>query len=382
MSFELSDFDLDDAQREFRDILRRFFEDHAPITLVRSVVDSEAGISSDLWKRVCDELGLPGLAVSEVADGQGFGLPELGLALAETGRSLAPIPLFASAALAGRAIQNVAGDAGREWLAAIARGRIATLAFVEESGSWDPADTSAVAAPDGDGFRLSGEKCFVIDGGNAELLFVVARLPDTRSRDGLGLFVVDADEQGAHTTGVTSLDVTRKLSTLRLDGARARAVGTPGEAAAGLERALEEATVLLCAEMVGGMTKVLETAVEYAGTRYQFGRAIGSFQAIKHKCADMLIDLEGARTATSAAIAAAQTNDSERSVLASVAKAFTGRAYTRMTTENLQIHGGVGYTWEYDAHLYFRRAKSCEAMLGDAALHHERLAQALVEEKR
>lgn len=382
MSFAVPDFDLSDEQREFRDMLRRFFESYAPITEVRRVVDTDSGIGADLWKRACEELGLPGLAISESNGGQGFGLSELGLALSEVGRCLGPVPLFAGAGLAGRSVEALASDDASSWLRPIAEGQVATLAWVERGGSWDPTASETLATPEGDGFRLRGEKCFVVDGRDAERFFVVARRPGTKAHEGLGLFAVDRNAKGLEVGAVTSLDVTRRLATLRLQDVPATAVGSTGDAAPALARGLEESSVLLCSEMVGGMGKVLETAVEYAGSRHQFGRAIGSFQAIKHKCADMLVDLEGARTATAAALEAAAADDSERSVLASVAKAFTGRAYARLATENVQIHGGVGYTWEYDAHLYFRRAKSSEAFLGDATLHHERLAQSLAAGER
>jgi alkylation response protein AidB-like acyl-CoA dehydrogenase len=382
MAFALQDYALEEEQREFRDMLRRFFDANAPIGEVRRVVDSDTALSVDLWKRCCEELALPGLAISEAHGGQGFGLAELGLALSEVGRSLAPIPLFASAALAGRAVEASAGDDAGDWLRPIAEGQVAALAIAESSGSWQPGEVRVEATPDGDAFRISGEKRFVLAGRNAERFFVVARAPGSEGREGIGLYALDREMAGVDVRPVATLDVTRKLATLHLNKALAKPVGSPGDTAGPLERALVEATALLCAEMVGGMGIVLETAVAYAGSRYQFGRAIGSFQAIKHKCADMLVDFEGARTASTAALDAATANDAERSVLASVAKAYAGPAYTRVATENLQIHGGVGYTWEYDAHLYYRRAKSCEVLLGDATLHHEHLAQALVAEEK
>lgn len=379
MSYQVEPVGLSDEQLEFREMLRRFFDANAPMTEVRRAIDSEGSISPELWRRCCEELSLPGIAIAEEHGGQGFGLPELAIALGEAGRSLAPIPLLASAGLAARAVGAAGGDEAARWLRPIAEGEIATLAWVEASGSFELEAVALQAEVSGTGFRLSGEKRLVLDGRDAERFFVVARLPGTQGRDGLGLFAV-ARGAGVETRPVSTLDVTRKLATLVLDGAHASAVGTPGGSGAALARALEEATVLLCAEMVGGMEQVLETAVAYAGSRYQFGRAIGSFQAIKHRCADMLIGFEGARTATQAALQAQLCDDPERSLLASVAKSHASTTYTSMATENLQIHGGVGYTWEYDAHLYYRRARSCQALLGDAALHHERLARALAAE--
>jgi alkylation response protein AidB-like acyl-CoA dehydrogenase len=379
MSLSLPDYNLGDEQREFRDVLRRFFEEHAPIGEVRRVMESEACGSPELWKRACDELGLGGVAIAEAQGGQGFGLAELGLALGEVGRGLAPVPLFASAALAARAVAAVTeADAAAAWLAPIAAGAAATLAWLEGPNDWALDSVECVAAPEGEGARLTGEKHFVIDAREAERFFVIARAADASGREGIGLYAVERDAAGVSLLPRESLDLTRKLTSLRFEAASASPVGESGQGAA-LRRALEEASVLLCAEMLGGMERVLETAVDYANGRFQFGRAIGSFQAIKHTCADMLIAFEGARTAVSAALTAAAEDDSERSLLASVAKAHCSDAYERMALANMHIHGGVGYTWEYDAHLYYRRAKASAVLFGDAAVHHERVAQALVE---
>jgi alkylation response protein AidB-like acyl-CoA dehydrogenase len=375
LALELPDYDLSPEQLEFRDTLRRFFEEFSPMTEVRVVMASESDVSRALWKQICEELGLPGLAIGEECGGQGFGLKELSIALGETGRALAPAPLFAVAGLTARAIAALTSGAERDaWLGPIATGMLGTLAWVESSGHWTVDATTTEVHPDG---SLSGEKCFVLNADLAERFFVVAREPGSQGEQGLGLYAVEAGAPGLSSCPVESLDPTRRLATLRLDRAPARAVGEPHAAGPGLKLALEEATALHCAEMLGGMQKVLETAVDYANTRYQFSRPIGSFQAIKHKAADMLIDFEGARTATAAAIDAVDTQDAESSLLISVAKAHTGPAYLRMATENIQIHGGVGYTWEYDAHLHFRRAHSSAILLGDASWHQERLARTL-----
>ncbi len=380
VSLSLPDYDLSDEQREFRQMLRRFFEEHAPITEVRRVMQSQACASPELWQRACQELGLGGVAIAEEYGGQGFGLGELALALGEVGRCLAPAPLLASSGLAARAVEAVApvAEAG-EWLASIAGGGAATLAWLESASDWGVDAVESIAVADGDSIRLSGEKHFVVDAREAQRLFVVAREPGSTGLDGVGLYAVERAAPGLALVARESLDLTRKLSTLRFDGVCARRVGAPGSDGPALVRALEEGTVLLCAEMVGGMERVLETAVDYANERFQFGRAIGSFQAIKHRCADMLIAFEGARTAVAAAVEATIEGDAERALLTSVAKAHCGRAYESMALDNMQIHGGVGYTWEYDAHLYYRRAKSCDVLLGDASVHHERLAHALVE---
>ncbi len=382
MPLSLPDFNLSPEQVEFRDMLRRFFERNAPIAETRRVMASGEGFSRDLWKKAGAELGLVGLAIPEAQGGQGFGLKELGVALAEVGRSLAPIPLFSTAALAGRVVAQVLEASGakrEEWLGALAAGQIATLAWLEDAGPWRPSRVRLEANPAGSAYRLSGEKRVVLDGACAERIFVVARTPGSTAGQGLGLFAVEAGSPGLALAKQEAFDVTRSLATLRFSGVEARPVGQPGEDGPGIRRGLEEATVLLCAEMVGGMQRVLEAAVDYANARHQFSRPIGSFQAIKHKCADMLIDFEGSRTAVEAAILACETDDPERSLLASLAKAQCGPAYVRMAIENMQIQGGVGYTWEYDAHLFYRRAESSQILHGSASEHHERLARLLSE---
>ncbi|MFO0687311.1 MAG: acyl-CoA dehydrogenase family protein [Myxococcota bacterium] len=379
MPLTLPDFNLSPEQVEFRDTLRRFFEANAPMTETRRVMASGEGISSALWEKAGAELGLVGLAIPEAHGGQGFGLKELAIALGEVGRALAPIPLQASAALAGRVVARVLEASGAKadrWLEPLAAGQIATLAWLEDGGSWELGRVRLEAKPSGSAFRLSGEKRLVLDGAVAERFFVVAR-----SGGGLGLFAVDAGAPGLTVSRQEAFDPTRPLARMRFENVEVEAVGAPGEDRAAIERGLEDASVLACAEMIGGMQRVLEAAVDYANARHQFGRPIGSFQAIKHKCADMLIDFEGARTAVEAAIEACDAGDgddaAERALLAAVAKAKTGPAYVRMAIENMQIQGGVGYTWEYDAHLYYRRAQSGEVFHGRASDHHDRIARLL-----
>ena len=367
---------LSDEQEEFRTTLRRFFEEHSPQAEVRRLMDSALGYDPATWKLMSDELGLPGIGIDAVHGGQGFGPIELGLALGEMGRSLACAPFFSTAVLAASALTHVGDEAARrEILPALAAGEIATLAWVEAPDDWRPEASRCTAHADSEGFRLRGAKHFVIDGCAAARLLVVAREPGSEGDAGLGVFAVDADAPGVTRTPLRSFDATRKLARIDLADARGRALGTPGQTGPGLRRALYASVAALCAEMVGGMERCLENAVEYARTRHQFSRPIGSFQAIKHKCADVLILLEGARSATRAALEAAAEDDPELPLLASVAKAHCSEAYFRAATENIQILGGVGVTWEYDAHLYYRRAKSSEILLGDAAWHHENIAR-------
>ncbi len=376
MALEIADHDLSEEQVAFREILRRFFEEAAPISEVRRVMEESGdGFDEKLWRRASEDLGLAGLAIAEEDGGQGFGLKELGLALAEAGRCLAPLPLFASAGLAARSVAAVAGAEAGSWLGPIAEGRAATLAWVEAGGDWDPAAVEMIAEGIGQQVRLTGAKHFVLGAQGAERIFVVAREAGSHCDEGLGLFCVEAGDPGLRIEARESFDLTRPLATVVLEGAVARAVGPRGGAAPGLRVGLDEATALLCAEMTGGMQKVLEVAVDYAAERFQFSRPIGSFQAIKHKCANLLIEFEAGRTASNGAIVAFDDLDPERFLLASVAKAQCSPSYPRMATENGQIQGGVGYTWEYDAHLYFRRALACRGLLGDERAHHDRVTR-------
>jgi len=362
-----------DEEREFRDVLRRFLAAAAPPAELRRLMDSEPGFDAGVWKQLLEELGLPGLAVPEALGGQGFGLVEQGLALAELGRALACTPFFGTAVLAGRAAAHAAQGAARdELLAAVAAGELLALAWVEPGRGWDPADLAMQARRSGSDWLLDGCKSFVVDGHSARRILVAAREPGTCGQDGIALFAVEADAPGLARRRLDSLD-----RSLELAGVRARRIGEPGAAGPGLARALDEAAALLSAEMMGGLERVLETASEHARTRIQFGRPIGSFQAVKHKCADVLIALEAGRSAVREALEAADAGDPELAALASTAKAWAGEAFVRGAEENVQIHGGVGFTWEYDAHLYLRRALSSRELLGDTAHHHERIARSL-----
>ena len=376
MGLELPEYGLSEESLEFRDTLRRFFEEASPTAEVRRVMESTRdGHAPEVWRLASEELGLAGIAIAEDLGGQGFGLHELGIALGEAGRALAPIPLFASAGLAARVVAAVAGDRAGPDLEQIARGEAATFAWVESGGDWDPAATTLEAEGAGDEVRLTGSKHYVLGGAAAAHLYVLAREPGTHCDEGLSLFRVDAGDPALRVETQPSVDLTRPVATIHLDGAVARAVGDRGVAAAGVRAGLDEAAALLAAEMEGGMRKVLEVAVDYAAERHQFSRPIGSFQAIKHKCADLLIDYEAARTAAHAALVGHDDGDPERFLLSSVAQAQLSPAFVRMATESGQIQGGVGYTWEYDAHLYFRRALACRAFLGDESVHHDRLTR-------
>jgi alkylation response protein AidB-like acyl-CoA dehydrogenase len=290
--------------------------------------------------------------------------------LEEMGRRLLAAPFFSSAVLAAETLLQSGDDAAKkEHLPGIATGEtIATLAFTEDNGRWDEAGITATATPDGDRWSITGVKSYVLDGHVASLLLVAAR-----TEAGVSLFAVE----GAATTrtALPTMDQTRKQARVELSATPATLVGADGQGWAVLDRVLDRAVVALAAEQVGGAQLVLDMAVQYAKDRVQFGRQIGSFQAIKHKCADMLCKVESAKSAAYyAAFCVAEDNDEVPSV-AALAKAYCSEAYFQVAADNIQIHGGIGFTWEHPAHLYFKRAKSGELLFGDPAHWRELLAQ-------
>jgi alkylation response protein AidB-like acyl-CoA dehydrogenase len=320
---------------------------------------------------------LQSLHIPEDFGGQGFTFVELGIVLEEQGRALLCAPYFSTVVLAANAILNAGSDADKKaHLPGIASGEtIATLAFTEPNGKWDASGITMEAKADGDGFVLDGEKMFVLDGHTADLIVVVARNAGTSGEDGISFFTVAGDANGLTRTALATMDQTRKQARLEFSGVKAQPLGAAGAGWAALSKTLDQAAVGLSNEMVGGAQFVLESSVQYAKDRVQFGRPIGSFQAIKHKCADMLLEVESAKSAAYySAWAAAEEND-EVPVVASLAKAYCSDAYFHAAAENIQIHGGIGFTWEHNAHLYFKRAMSSEILLGDATYHRELLAQ-------
>jgi alkylation response protein AidB-like acyl-CoA dehydrogenase len=242
--------------------------------------------------------------------------------------------------------------------------------LTEDEGRWDEDGVALEGRRSGGEWRLTGHKTYVLDGHTAQLVLVAAR-----TASGLSLFAVEGDADGMTRTALPTLDQTRKLARLGLSGTPARLVGAEGGAGPALSRTLDLAAIGLAAEQVGGTQRCLDMSVDYGKVRYQFGRPIGSFQAIKHKCADMLLQLESARSAAQYAAWAAAEDSPEVPVVASLAKSVCSEAYFHAAAENIQIHGGIGFTWEHDAHLYFKRAKSSQLFLGDTAYHREHLAQ-------
>jgi alkylation response protein AidB-like acyl-CoA dehydrogenase len=340
-------------------------------------METAEGYDTSVWKQMGQELGLQGLAIPEEFGGQGFTFIELGIVLEEMGRVLLCAPYFASAVLAANAILNAGTDAQKSaLLPPIATGdTIATLAFTEPSGKWDAAGITLEATEADGKYTLSGEKMFVIDGNVADLIVVVARTAGTSGTDGISFFTVSGNAKGLTRTNLSTMDMTRKQSKLEFAGVAAEPLGSPGAGWPAFSKTLDQAAVALSNEMMGGAQKVLEMSVEYAKVRVQFGRPIGSFQAIKHKCADMLLEVESGKSAAYYASWAAAEDNDELPVVAALSKAYCSEAYFHATAENIQIHGGIGFTWEHPAHLYFKRAKSSEIYLGDPTYHRELLAQ-------
>src|SRR5919106_6382749 len=370
-------FAFSEEQEQLRDAVRRFMEAKSPSSEVRRLMETTEGYDEAVWKQMAQELGLQSLHLPEAHGGQGFTFVELGIVLEEMGRVLLCAPYFSTVALAANAIMN-AGPAEQqgELLPGIASGEtIAALAFTEPNGKWDASGITMEAGGSGSEYTLDGEKMFVIDGHVANRIVVVARLTGTSGEDGISFFTVDGDASGLTRTPLATMDQTRKQARLDFSGVAATPLGDPGAGWAALSKTLDQAAVCLSNEMVGGAQKVLEMSVEYAKVRVQFGRPIGSFQAIKHKCADMLLEVESAKSAAYyGAWCAAELND-ELPEVACLAKAYCSEAYFHSAAENIQIHGGIGFTWEHPAHLYFKRAKSSELLFGDPTYHRELLAQ-------
>ncbi len=365
-------FAFSEEQEQLRQFVRQFLEEKSPEAAVREQMDTEPGYDTAVWAQMAEQLGLQSLIVPEEHGGQGFSYVELIVVLEEMGRSLLCAPYFSTVVLGVNTLVHSGDDAAQaEHLPGIAAGEtIATLAFTEESGRWDESGIEMTATGDGDNWKLSGTKMYVLDGHTADLIIVAAR-----TGNGVSLFTVAGDADGLTRTALSTMDQTRKQAKLEFANTPATLIGTEGDGWTVLERVLDLAAVGLAAEQVGGAQMCLDMSVEYAKVRVQFGRPIGSFQAIKHKCADMLLEVESAKSAAYyAGWCAAELNDELPSV-ASLAKAYCSEAYFHASAENIQIHGGIGFTWEHPAHLYFKRAKSSELLFGDPTYHRELLAQ-------
>jgi alkylation response protein AidB-like acyl-CoA dehydrogenase len=373
------DFAFSEEQEQLRKEARSFLAKESPTSRVRKVMDLEDAFDEGLWKKLVEN-GWTALGIPEEHGGFGTFL-DLVVVLEEAGRHLLPGPYFSTMGLAVPALLEAGTEAQKKkWLSAIAAGEArGTLALTEPSGRWDAEGVGLRATRQGEGWKLDGLKLFVPDAGVADFLVVAARTRDS-GEEGVTLFLVAGRPAGMTVTPMKTLDRTRRWYEVKLEG-----VTLPGDAVMGqvdqgwppLKRALEWASAALCAEMVGGASHVLETSVEYAKTRQQFGKPIGIYQAVSHKLSDMLLEVESARSATYYASWAVDADAPDRALAASMAKAYVSDAYRRAAGNGIQVHGGIGFTWEHDMHLYFKRAKASEVTLGDATYHRELVAQAL-----
>jgi alkylation response protein AidB-like acyl-CoA dehydrogenase len=371
-------FAFTDEQEALRVAARAFLRNHSSPAEVRATMATEAGYDPEVWGRIAD-LGWTSIIVPEVYGGAGLGHVELVALMEEMGTALLCAP-FLSICLGVNALLAAGTEEQRRlWLPRVVAGEaIVTLASTGPAGRWDASGVEMVARRDANHFVLDGTASFVLDGHTAHLLIIAARRAGSSGEAGVSLFAVPAGTAGVERRLLPTMDQTRKQAEVRLATVRVPAAALMGEEGAGwpaLARTLDLGAVALSAEQVGGAQRCLDMSVEYAKERLQFGRPIGSFQAIKHKCADMLLRVESARSASYYAGWAAAAGDPELPVLASLAKAYCSDAYFRCAAESIQIHGGVGFTWEYDVHLYFKRARSSEVLLGDATYHRELVAR-------
>ena len=356
------EFGLNESQLLLRDNARKFFAGECPMEEVRRLMETETAYDQALWAKMVEQ-GYTGIIFPEEYGGVGLGKVELILLMEEAGRALLPGPLFSTVALAGSVLDATATpEQKKRYLAPICSGHArSTVAMLEAGASWHPADVQMSSASG----KLTGEKLFVPDAKVADFLIVVARD---------GVFVVDAKAAGIEVQPMEAMDLTRKLYSVRFSGTPAERLGD----AVGLARALDVATAALVAEIVGAMQRTLDLTVEYAKMRKQFGKPIGMFQAVQHQCADMYLETESARSAAYYAAWALEVNAPDAAVAISIAKMYASDAGRTVGNRGIQIHGGMGFTWENDLHLYYRRAKASETALGDSTFHRERIARLVI----
>jgi len=372
------DFGFSEEQEMLRSSARDFLAKEAPMTYVRKMMDDDRGYTDELWRKMAD-LGWMGLILPEAHGGSGLDFVDMVVVLEEMGRAVLPGPFFSTVILAGIAIvEGGSAEQKAKYLPKIGDGSLkATLAHLEPSGRWDAEGIQLTAKEAGGKWTLDGTKLFVPDANVADL-FVVAARTSGKGAEGVTLFLVDAKASGVGVTMLKTMDQTRKLGEVTFKNVSVGADAVLGKVGGGwglLERVADRAKVGLAAEMCGGAQKVLEMSVEYAKVREQFGKPIGSFQAIQHKCANMLVEVESSKSITYYAAWAVANDVAEAPLAAAMAKAYTSDAYRHTAGEGIQIHGGIGFTWEHDMHIFFKRAKSSEVTFGDATWNREIVAQ-------
>jgi alkylation response protein AidB-like acyl-CoA dehydrogenase len=356
-------FGLSESQEFLKDSARKFLAGECPSAEMRRLMETETAYDAALWSKLTDQ-GYTGIIYAEEYDGVGLGKVELMLLMEEAGRALLPGPFFSTVVLAGSVLDAVGSPAHqKKYLAPICRGEArATVAILESSASWNLRDVQLTAANG----KLTGEKLFVSDAGVADYILVVARN---------GVFIVDAKANGLKISPMLAMDLTRKLYVVEFKDTPAELLGPTTN----LPRAFDIASTALAAELVGGMQRTLDLTVEYAKTRKQFGKPIGMFQAVQHQCADMYLETESSRSAVYYAGWALEENAPDASTAVSIAKMYASDAARTVGNRGIQIHGGMGFTWENDLHLYYRRAKASENAFGDATFHRERIASLVID---
>lgn len=357
-----------DEQNQLRAAVRAFCADHVDESSVRAAMESDPPFDAKVWSRLGSELGVLGMAVPESAGGAGGNLVDQAVAVEQLGAALACGPLFGTVYLAIPAL--VAASGGEELLGPLVDGtRTAAFAVRDDAGAFDASSVEVQAVPTEQGWALSGTVERVVDAGAADVLLVAATTPD-----GVGLFVVEADSLGVQRIRLTTLDLTRPQATVGLLDAPAQLIAGPEEAERVITHALQVGAALLAVEQVGAAQHLLDLSVDYAKNRLQFGRPIGSFQAVKHRLADDLVALEHARSTAYHAVWALSDGSDDPALAVSIAQATTSAAFVRVATDTIQVHGGIGFTWEHQAHLYYKRAYTDAALLGGAEEHRARVA--------
>ena len=380
------EFAFTEEQQMIRATAESFFADVSGSEAVRAAMATEQGFDAALWRQLCEDLYLQAIIVPESLGGMGLGFVELVAVMEQMGRFVVCAPYFSSVCLAGTALLLAANEAQQaEYFGRLLEGGTATLAFTG-NGRWDATGVTASFRRDGDGFVLNGDYRYVIDGHTADFLVLAAREQGSEGNNGIALFVLPADTAGITRQWLPTMDQTRKQAALSLNNVQLPANALMADNAAGkLAQIVDLATIALAAEQVGGATEVLDKTVAYTKERVQFNRPVASFQSVKHKAADMMTRAEAARSAVYyAACIAQEVLDggplaAELAEAASIAKGSASEAYFRNAGDAIQLHGGVGFTWEYDVHLYFKRAKASELYLGNTAFHRERLAALLLD---
>ncbi len=371
------DFDFTEDQVMLRGLVREFLTEQSPVAHVRAMMDDERGYDPDLYRRFV-QLGM--LPFPETYGGAGLGMVEQAIILEEMGRIPYPGPYFATVILAGSAI-IASGDekAMARYLPDVCNGDLTmTLAFLEDSIGWGPNEITLAAKKDGDAYLLNGIKRFVPFGQTADVILVAARTGSGDGAEGVSLIAVPRDAEGLRIDADVIADLTEKSATLHFDNVRIPAenlLGAEGAAWPTVQTTLQHAAVGASAEMLGASRKSLEMSTDYAKVRKQFGQFIGQFQAVKHKLSEMLVAVENAHAAVYYAAWAQDADAADAALAASVAKSFVNGASRKVCGEAIQVHGGIGFTWEYDLHLYFKRAKYFEPLYGDLEEHRERVLQ-------